>query len=547
MDTKNLFFRWAFLASLVVLITTLLISCSFRHGASSNYPCSVIDDAPVKELTSSQQNVVFEDQGTIIVYHGSGCAESKKSGTQDFIKVEQSLNIPPYATNATVFLNGWHLQYLNSDHHVTGLGTLIRNIVLDRDRKTLKWEATGVLSDDNFDDPYNWCYYYTVVAWNSSNINLTVDHTDGTCDPKDQSEANFFFADNKGTNTALSSFPAFLQNPNFASSKTIAILPRGFGFEWSGGDDHHLRQIGYNLDHSEIFIENGKSYKKKTGDFTPSLPDSASQVDSGYASWETYAIFKDNDTRRDYTFGELVSGLGGNDVGVIQPPFSILPDEDISFLGGIFSGCGTVASSGIRTQEFVIENIPYKYAIPMLTGWELGYLCSDQHVKEIGIWIDDIQYNPNAPGTLRYKVSSILHDDDNWPDFYSRHKVTLLGLKSVSSVITGQHLPDLVPFSPLGTSPTAFCRIEGGGKLLRVTIKNQGDADAGPSKTTVTFFNKPFTRDTPAITAGGSVDLLFDLPVNCSPNCSFTINVDSSNQVNESNKQNNSANGACNG
>jgi subtilase family serine protease len=117
----------------------------------------------------------------------------------------------------------------------------------------------------------------------------------------------------------------------------------------------------------------------------------------------------------------------------------------------------------------------------------------------------------------------------------------------MSIVTTGQHLPDLVPFSPLGTSPTAFCRIEGGGKLLRVTVKNQGDADAGLSKTTVTFGNRPFTLDTLAIPAGGSVDLLFNLPVSCSPNCSFTINVDSSNQVNESNKQNNSANGTCNG
>lgn len=91
MDEKNLFCRQAFVALFAVPIIALLVSCSFIHGEESF--CKQIDRAPVKELTSSQQNVVFEDPGTIIVYHGSGCAESNKlnaSGTQDIIKVEQS-------------------------------------------------------------------------------------------------------------------------------------------------------------------------------------------------------------------------------------------------------------------------------------------------------------------------------------------------------------------------------------------------------------------------------------------------------------------------
>lgn len=544
---KNISFRQAFLALLTVTIIALLVSCSFTHGMQDL--CTVIDGAPVKQLISNQQNLVFEDQGTIIVYHGSGCSQSNKlnaSGTQDVIKVEQSLVIPKYATNATVFLNGWQLQYLNSDNHVAGLGTLLRHIVLDRG--TLQWEAAGVLSDNNFDNPYNWCYYYTVVAWNSSKINLSVDHIDGSCDPNDQSKANFFIADNTGTTTALSSFPAFLQNPNFASSKTIAILPRGFGFDWKGGNDHHLLQLVYNLDHTEIFVENGKKYKKKDGDVTPlpvSTPTPASQVDSGYVSWDTYAILKDNDTRRDYTFGELVSGLGGNDVGVIQPPFSILPEQGAGFGGACFGG----VSPGIQTQEFVIENVPYDYAIPMLTGWELSYGClGDQHVRQIGVWLAEIRYDktPGLPlGTLHYKLSYILHDDSGNYGF-NNSKVTVLGLRPTSGGIPSQRSPDLVPFSPLGTGPNAFCRMEEGGKLLRVTVKNQGNADAGASKTTVTFVNKPFTLDTPPVAAGGSADLLFKVPSGCfSPDCSFKVTVDSSNQVNESNEQNNSANGAC--
>jgi hypothetical protein len=126
------------------------------------------------------------------------------------------------------------------------------------------------------------------------------------------------------------------------------------------------------------------------------------------------------------------------------------------------------------------------------------------------------------------------------PGHYFRHKVTILGLRPLALAA------DLVPFSPSGNSEAAFCRIELGGKL-RVSVKNQGNADAGISKTTVIFSNASVTLDTPAIPAGGSVDLLFNVPLGCSIlNCSFRITVDSVNQVDESNNEgNNSASGGC--
>ncbi len=529
-DTRNSLFRPAFLTLLGVLITVPLMSCGFSVCLVGSCQFPVGEDAPLKELTSSDQNVVFEEPGTIIVYRGFGCAESNNSGKQDFLRVEQSLNLPAYATNATVFLNGWRARYLSKDHHVQGLGTVIGNIRLERN--TLKWQAAGVLSDNNFDDAYRWCYHYTVVAWNPSNLNLTVDHKDGSCgDSGDPTQANFFSAYNDGATTALSSFPSFLQNPNFASDKTVAILPRGFGFDWEAGcNDHHLLQIGYNLDHSEIFIENGKKYKKNDQEVIPSLPNTASQVDSGFVSWETYGILKDNKGRRYYAFGEMVSGLAGNEVGIIQPPFSILPIED--------NGNPSDSGGGAEAQEFVVENVPFEYAIPMLTGWELSYISNDEHVTETGIWIDEWGYDKNAR-TLRYKLSSILRDKDDDPGHISRHKVTILGIRPLAVV------PDLVPFSPSGNSEAAFCRIEQAGTRLRVSVKNQG-ADADVSKTTVTFANGPVTLNTPAIPVGGSVDLLFNVPPGCSVlNCSFRVSVDSSNQINESNEINNSVSGAC--
>ncbi len=146
-------------------------------------------------------------------------------------------------------------------------------------------------------------------------------------------------------------------------------------------------------------------------------------------SWNTCAIYKDNDARRDYEFGELVSAMGGPDVSVIQPPFSILPGEDTGFFGACLGGVPSV-----QTEEFIIDNIPYAYAIPMLTGWDLDYPCDDHHVREIGVWIDNLKYDKpvNAStGTLSYKLHSVLHDDSSNGHTY-RHKVTILGLHSLA-------------------------------------------------------------------------------------------------------------------
>jgi len=82
---------------------------------------------------------------------------------------------------------------------------------------------------------------------------------------------------------------------------------------------------------------------------------------------------------------------------------------------------------------------------------------------------------------------------------------------------------------------------------IGVTVKNQGNENAGVSKTSVAFGNQSFTLATPPVPAGGSVDLLFKVPANCfKPDCSFKISVDSGNQVNEGpNEGNNSVNSGC--
>jgi CARDB len=530
----------------LILFIALLESCSYNPSPNLDI-CTLLNKLEPRELKDSLKTLVFEDPGTIIVFHGFGCAESNNDGSQNIINVLGTQDIPMYATDAMVFLNGWHLKYLHSDHNVYALGTAIRDIQFsvkpDRSGKILNWQAAGVISDKNFDDPYNWCYFYTVIAWNSSNLNLIVDQRTITCDPRDHRDANFYFAENNGTYTALSSFASFLRNPDITFGKTAVIIPRGFGFVWKGSGDNNLLQIGYNLDHSEKFIEKDKNYYKKSGTETPALVDSASFVDSGFVSWETYTIYKDNNRRRDYMFGEIVSALGGNDLNVINPTYSILPkqNEHIDIVNG----------GGILTENVTVKHVPFRYAIPVLTGWNLEYQGDDENVKELGVWIDEMHYDkdPNVQtGTLRYTLKSIMVDKDQYPAHNVTHKATILGIGTVTG-LSSQKSPDLIPYSPAGNSPSAFCRLEENGneRFLRVTIKNQGNADARASKTKVIYSNnKSITLDTPPIHAGSEVDLLFKVPSDCfSPDCSFKITVDSEYQIEEFNKQNNSVNGGC--
>ena len=102
--------------------------------------------------------------------------------------------------------------------------------------------------------------------------------------------------------------------------------------------------------------------------------------------------------------------------------------------------------------------------------------------------------------------------------------------------------PDLLPVPDPQTQ--SFCRRKD--MKLIVTIRNQGTAPSGPSTTRVDFPSGPQTQPTPPIPAGGSVDLIFDIPPGCfSPDCSFRITADWGNVVSESNEVNNTASGTC--
>ncbi len=107
---------------------------------------------------------------------------------------------------------------------------------------------------------------------------------------------------------------------------------------------------------------------------------------------------------------------------------------------------------------------------------------------------------------------------------------------------------DLVPVGkPDLSGPPGFCKLDKQKKLI-VTIKNGGTGNAVASNTTVEFLpGGSFPLSTPAIAAGGMIDLTpLDIPAGCfSPDCKFKITVDANNQIKESSETNNSADGSC--
>lgn len=105
-------------------------------------------------------------------------------------------------------------------------------------------------------------------------------------------------------------------------------------------------------------------------------------------------------------------------------------------------------------------------------------------------------------------------------------------------------LPDLVPVPDENDS---FCRRSG--NSLLVTVRNQGLAPSGASKTQVDFFDLgKFTVNTPELDQGEPVDLLFEVPPNfwtSEGKKKFQITADVMKQVTEAKEWNNIAFGVC--
>lgn len=410
MPTRGLRFRSLLL--LPCLASGLSVTaCSFNPTGFVN-PDDLLpfrEDMPLSVPTTTERSLIYEDPGVFAAIHGTTCAESDQSGMENALRLQEELVLPKGMDQGTILLNGFRLLYLYNDHHVKALGTAIGFIKIENG--VLHWEAGGFITDGDFNDGYGWCYTYTALAWNSQEIEATVSHGD-----TGHGFRNVPWTDG----TALQPLPGFLENPSWMGLEEVAIVPRGFAYLWHG-DDHHILQVAHEQDAGEVYVEKNKEYGNGH------VPAPVSQVGTGYVTWESTGFMKDNDTRYDQYLLDLVTGIGGRDVDLIAPPFSVMPQEDEG-------GCGSIGGGG-HSDEQAVYAVPFEFAVPVLAGWDLAYHCDDEHVSVIGARISKWKWEPGTlavGGTLSYTVETILADQDDKPGFNGRTQVKILGFRRIT-------------------------------------------------------------------------------------------------------------------
>lgn len=359
---------------------------------------------PFEQLSfKTTGKTVFEDEGKFILIEGSQCMQ-RDNGVEP-ATVLAWIEIPSYVDNGTVVLNGWDLRYLHSAREVNSMRADITHskLVKNAGSSMLVFEAQGQLNDQNRNDAYEFCVFYSAFGYRSVWFDATIEN--------DYSGIAVATLQNKAQG-AVATLENTGNKGTLKNKDAIAIIPRGFDFQfddtfecefrfppckWNDRTDYPLLQAAYSLSQTGV---------------SPN-PD-------GSPHWITQAIFKDNSTRtqRIKTRTALIRGSS------IKLRADFLP---LNPRAGKTSPCRKNTDGVVRTQTFRITDLPYDFAVPMLTGWDLSYECEHQQVQRAGIWIHDVRFDPDS-NSMEYKVSSILRDQDGAPSFNAAHRITVLGL-----------------------------------------------------------------------------------------------------------------------
>jgi len=382
----------------VVLITISLVGCEFD---SSGIPTILSDYAPLTEPTESKSKVILHAPGQLYVTHGHYCGQARLPNA---VHMVGSVELPTTKfTGHVVYLNGWKLRFLSEESELVGFGAGIGESKIQG--KWLNWDAVGTISDEDFDQSIEFCYWYTVVAWTDFMPNASTVQEDLSIIREYR---------NGGGSSALSVIPRYLFNPKAEKISDPGVLPKGFGFLWGDYDEDYFLQAAYRLGPSQPYIygkrpKSGSKYlPAPTMPVSPPAGATVDWVNKGFTSWNSTAIFKNGDSADSYIFGDLVVGFADNNLTLIDPHFDISPRRQSDMGGG-----------EARQQKITIENVPFHFATPVLKGWNINLPIDDEEVREIGIWIDSFEYKRTGPtGRLTYRLRYTFEDDDssisNW-------------------------------------------------------------------------------------------------------------------------------------
>jgi len=403
------------LISLFVLC--LLFSCASKSTGKR------VDDSvgqPIKPVSVFEQltfksdgRTVFEDDGNFILIEGSKCVQ-RDHGAEPVVTI-QWIEMPGYVDHGTVVLNGWDLRFLQHDREVNSLrADIVRSKLVKNNTSTfLVFEAHGKLDDQERKDAFEFCVFYSAFGYRAAAVEAAIEGDDGGI------ETAVAHSKHKG---AVATMEYVGTKGTLKGNETMAVIPRGIDFQfddsfecelrlvpckWKDSTDYRLLQTAYNL--------------SQTGT-SPTL--------DGTPHWAVQAIFKPNDIQPHRVKTRVVHILGR--AVKLRADFLALNPRM-----GKTDQCRKNADGIVRTQTFHITDLPYDYAVPMLTGWDLSNECEQQRIQRIGIWLHDIRFDAQS-GSLEYKLSSILRDSDGAPGFNAVHRVMVLGLQRTPSSIKYQ-------------------------------------------------------------------------------------------------------------
>jgi hypothetical protein len=412
--------------SVAVVMASTFMACQFNPPGLDDGVCGpncdyndgtwlpeeidlLVDTAPLTTLKEGnrKQNTNGVDVTAFSSYHGYGCASAQRAHVElpkgdDVvgIHIEDSIPLPSSTYDGMVYLNGWSLKYNSSDHKVQGLGVWIFDVHREETLSgvALRWKAGGALADQDGNDAYTLCYHYTVAMWDTNHIAASV----ATLDASPSGRRDKIFVTRKAETDnlrVLSGAWGGLEQPK-------AVVPLGFGFKFDGRVDHNILQIGFELDAKTFFT-------RLQGNNT--------------ISWDSTGILKDN-SEHAFIGAEMASVIEGPGVEVAkkwwtESPRYLWPRTP--------SQCPSQGQPVTRTEWITLPGLPYDHAVPILAGWDIGDICDDNHVTEIGARIESFMYRRDpgaATGTLNVTISSVFRDQDSRPGMaYPRYKINVLG------------------------------------------------------------------------------------------------------------------------
>ncbi|MGV8711567.1 MAG: hypothetical protein ACWA6R_03365 [Nitrosomonas sp.] len=398
------------LLALISILSGLAGCASKTHEKKTAEPSNLSKvPTPFEQLSlKTTAKTAFEDSGRFIMMEGTKCVQ-RDSGAEAATVVAW-IEMPHYVDNGSIVLNGWDLRYLHQEREVNSMRADITHSKLVRNAGSamLMFEIQGKLDDQNGKEPFEFCVFYTAFGYSSTWFDATMESDYNGI------EAAVLQKKNQGAVTTLENTG---NKGTLKRHDAMAILPRGFEFrygdafecefrlspcKWGDRIDTPLLQAAYSLSQTGV-----------------------SPSQDGSPHWVTQTIFKDNGMQTHWV-KTRAAVIRGSSIKV-RPDFLVLNPRSSNA-----GNCRKNSDGVVRTQTFRIEELPYDYAVPLLTGWDLSYECGQQRVQRAGIWIHDVRFDPISQ-SMEYKVSSILRDLDGSPSFNAGHRVTVLGLNRLNS------------------------------------------------------------------------------------------------------------------